>query len=661
MHVGVLATTLCITFTSVLTITTVSAWKNTHPFPPSQVAWSLPAIVIAVLGVLVYSHLDTASKYSPALFSRGVPVWLNLFLLMILLVWTTLFFATSTAVTYHPIDLLVYQAHARHELFAAQAFTSKTLTRAAQVYKQRYHRHPPPGFDRWYEYATKRDSLIIDDFDSIDRDLQPFYALEPQTIRERTWELVSNPWNDVAGLSIRDGKVSVMQNGIPGTHAWMLDGLSEMIRNFAEWLPDMDLAFNLNDECRVVVPYVQAESYKRAAKEQLVGFDESGSPKHKTFSNDRKEGWKELSPESNRETPLHEKSWQRIWESHGALGCPPSSPARTLRTWDTSSLCTTCMSPHSLGAFLSNWTLAGDVCHQPDLSDLHGFYLSPAAFKATHELYPIFSQSKVGGFNDILYPSAWNYIKKVEYKPTEENADGPWAEKKNVLFWRGATSEGLSQGWGQWKGMVRQRFVELFSSESSFRSVGLVPIGGAIPPNTTDRPIHNRLGYTNLPKQQEGEADVHVVDNIVRCGGRDCEDQSQALAPLVPGIDFQSHWQHKFLLDLDGAAFSGRFLPFLKSGSLPFKAGLFREWWHDRVAEWKHFVPLDIRGAGARATLEFFQNNGNEGKGERIAMEGKEWAEKVLRREDMEVYMFRLLLEWGRLSDDRRDEIGFGI
>lgn len=44
---------------------------------------------------------------------------------------------------------------------------------------------------------------------------------------------------------------------------------------------------------------------------------------------------------------------------------------------------------------------------------------------------------------------------------------------------------------------------------------------------------------------------------------------------------------------------------------------------------------------------------------ETIAEEGREWAGKVLRKEDMRVYMFRLLLEWGRLTDDRRDELGF--
>ena len=50
---------------------------------------------------------------------------------------------------------------------------------------------------------------------------------------------------------------------------------------------------------------------------------------------------------------------------------------------------------------------------------------------------------------------------------------------------------------------------------------------------------------------------------------------------------------------------------------------------------------------------------GHEREGEMIAREGKAWAGKVLRKEDMEVYFFRLLLEWGRVTDDNRENLGF--
>lgn len=187
-------------------------------------------------------------------------------------------------------------------------------------------------------------------------------------------------------------------------------------------------------------------------------------------------------------------------------------------------------------------------------------------------------------------------------------------------------------------------------------------------------------------------------------------------------------------MDADGAGFSGRFLPFLQSRSLPFRTGLFRQWMDGRLTAWYHFVPIDIRLHGMWSTLAYFSGaraadsnagpipdtnkhnkkngdgEGNKGgsakqksprmkmmtkkndndnednnikdgsnikkkanknqkilmephahEGEFIAEEGRKWAEKALRKEDMEIYMFRLLLEWGRLTDDRRDELGFQV
>lgn len=39
---------------------------------------------------------------------------------------------------------------------------------------------------------------------------------------------------------------------------------------------------------------------------------------------------------------------------------------------------------------------------------------------------------------------------------------------------------------------------------------------------------------------------------------------------------------------------------------------------------------------------------------------GRDWAKKVLRHEDIEIYTYRLMLEYGRLLDDNRDRIGYG-
>jgi hypothetical protein len=170
------------------------------------------------------------------------------------------------------------------------------------------------------------------------------------------------------------------------------------------------------------------------------------------------------------------------------------------------------------------------------------------------------------------------------------------------------------------------------------------------------------------------DTDIAIVNHIARCGGvglHDCTDQANEFN-LVPASDFQSHWSYRYLFDLDGAGFSGRFLPFLQSRSLPFKTALFREWYDSRITAWKHFVPIDGRLHAVYSTLAYFAGvngklpngkaivwQGHEKEGEKIAEEGRKWAAKVLRKEDMEIYFFRLLLEWGRLTDDRREELGF--
>jgi hypothetical protein len=50
---------------------------------------------------------------------------------------------------------------------------------------------------------------------------------------------------------------------------------------------------------------------------------------------------------------------------------------------------------------------------------------------------------------------------------------------------------------------------------------------------------------------------------------------------------------------------------------------------------------------------------GHDAEAEKSAMAGRECSERVLRKEDMQVYVLRLLLEYARISDDNRDMLGF--
>ncbi len=656
MNHGLLHLSLIVTFVCTYTAGFLYDLLNREDFVPLTQTSSFLSSVVLFLGAALYLYsgsLDAPSSFKPAqrLIHR-IPSSPYTILILLLVGRALYQLPKHSSINVHPIKALMQDAAAQSQAWLTQASTSKTLPEAVETYRRRYHYHPPPGFDVWYKYAIEKSSLVIDDYDRIHEDLLPFWSLTPKSIRASTREIISDEWNEVAEVTIRSGKAEVGPNVIP-THRWMLDGVLATIEGFVQWLPDMDLAFNINDEPRIAIPW------KTMQKLQELGKDPEKPAKRvlNTWSEDRSKSWRPLGDLETPKRPFEDHSFTNSFAEYGSTACPPSSMVHKSRPWDQRTLCASCAAPHSTGIFLSNWTLSASPCHQPDLTHLHGFYLSPAAFKPSHSLLPVFSQSKAHGYADILYPSAWNYIDKVKYSPSDTHPDPPFASKENTLFWRGATSEGLAKD-ATWKGMARQRLVHLVNNATCS-----VPI---LLPSTTQQPTS--YTYSLLPPSSLGlNLDMGFVDSIARCWDSDCTNQASEFG-LVGKTDFQDHWHYRFLFDLDGAGFSGRFLPFLQSRSLVFKTAIFREWWDGRVFPWRHFIPVDVRFHGLFGTYAYFAGTNRTGAadveqnleaGAEVAEAGREWVGKVLRKEDMEIYMFRLLLEWGRLTDDRRDELGY--
>ena len=655
---------------SVLLISIFSAGFHTAPTTvqsitaPTRTA-TASFFIFLTLGSILYVRAESRAGLRSRLFSQSQGSRESAFkyamiAVAILSLGFTQIQQPRPAFSSHPIEKLMNEASAQAKNWVAQASRSQTLAEGVGEYVRRYQRYPPPGFDAWYLYATNRSSLVIDDFDSMMEDLQPFWGITPAQIRRRTQDVISDPWNEVSEIRVRNGHADLGPNFLP-THRWMLDGVLDMVKDFAQFLPDMDLGFNLNDEPRVAVPY---QDMKKLLSVEAVGED----VQHK-WSPDRAKAWE--TPEDQPPLRLFEDHSRTNAFDEGSIACPPDSFVQKAHLWDTSALCLSCAAPHSDGVFVSNWTLSASPCHQPDLRHLHGFYLSPAAFKPSHQLLPIFSQSKTEGYADILYPSPWNYVNKISYDPDPENhPDPPLTEKVSSLFWRGATSEGVSRA-GTWKGMTRQRFVHLTNNLTTASRSPLLPL--LLP----DPSLPGEFSYQTLSDDTPISAlslnlDVSIVNGIARAWDNDGAAQDAEFG-FAPPTDFQSHWRYRYLFDMDGAGFSGRFLPFLRSHSLPFRTGIFRSWWDSRLTAWTHFVPVDVRLHGLFSTLAFFMGvNGSSSvggssssmpenlkAGQEIAEAGRMWAEKALRKEDMEIFMFRLLLEWGRLTDDARDSIGF--
>lgn len=628
-----------------------------YSFPPKStagVSLCLTLLTIALVLQLVADAIESSQNRPKMPVRLGRNQTVSVVALLVLFSIGVGVYRYQRPVPGHPINTLIAIADQQHERWAFQAYQSKSLAQAVIRYQERYSRDPPPHFDKWYEFATNRDTIVIDDFDNIEEDLIPFSSLKPAELRKRTAEILAHN-EDLGGIRIRDGKAEIFGSPLD-QQKWMLDGIIRMIGKFVQFIPDMDLAFNLKAEPRVAVPYDQ---FQAARMHHLQYPEHTAADGTIDFRLDRASTWTEVAGSPR----VFEQAGRKpSFQTYGSIACSPETRARTERRWDTGAFCSACAAPHSMGAFVANWTLSASPCHQPDLANLHGFHLSPADLSGTHDLVPIFSQSRAPGYADIRYPSPWNYLGKQKYEFGESFPDPNFAKKDNVLFWRGEPTEGTSIA-GSWKGMLQQRFIHLVNNETTRQPIFL-PTGSK----------NGRLEYVmehpdQIKDELETKFDARFIGDVARCEGQDCIDQKIEFWS-GQDVDFRDHWRYRYLFDTDGAGFSGRFLPFLESNSVVFKAALFREWYEGRLTAWKHFVPVDFRLHDLFSTLAYFGGYSLKEKGKRtmepkekaaeaIARNGKVWTEKVLRKEDMEIYMFRLLLEWGRLTDDRRKDVGF--
>jgi len=265
----------------------------------------------------------------------------------------------------------------------------------------------------------------------------------------------------------------------------------------------MDIAFNINDESRVAVPWQDMESLKEKARISRQKLNQTKSLQGFSKDIEWTDRFLESEPPISPELPsihFHDASLRSSFVDYGTIGCSPSSSSQRQTWWMRNMFCHECVKPHSIGPLLSDWTLSGSLCHQPDLANLHGFHLSPSAFRTTTKPFPVFSQSKIPNLNDILFPSPWNYRDKVVHDP---RFDLPYKEKARTIFWRGATSEGYAIR-GSWQGMQRQRFVHMMNYTTSESSVKLlVPDGKSYTQQAT--PVGQISSVTNISVSFVGE------------------------------------------------------------------------------------------------------------------------------------------------------------
>jgi hypothetical protein len=145
-----------------------------------------------------------------------------------------------------------------------------------------------------------------------------------------------------------------------------------------------------------------------------------------------------------------------------------------------------------------------------------------------------------------------------------------------------------------------------------------------------------------------------------------CE-YTDKLITVEPEPEEADLYKNKLSVDLDGDVPSSRWLNLLRGGTMPIKATMLVEWHDDRLQPWVHYVPMDNTFIDIYGLLDYFiRPKANDDvdynydkAAETIATSGAEWSKNWLRRIDMQLYTWRLLLEYARVMDDQRDRLGY--
>ncbi|KAH7161878.1 hypothetical protein EDB81DRAFT_854142 [Dactylonectria macrodidyma] len=527
----------------------------------------------------------------------------------------------------HPIKKLMCDARTQHE---------ETLTRrshgvreAAARYRTRRGRHPPPGFDRWFQAALDTKAVVVEDyFDRIYKDLTPYWALDAQTLKKRAsaGEFVVKVRN---GTAVAQGHVG---DRVPWLKLW-----TELVKEFAEHLPDLDMPINYMDESRILLPFDEVAKLMTTQFEGLKEIDKAKPEPYKPKWFGHKEQYWDLAVQCcGPTTPAY--GVKHVAELRG--------PAEFPQNYTPS---------YAYKGFIQNWTAAMDPCLQPHIRQLHGSFIKPISLSSTQELIPLFGGSKLPINNEILIPGAM-YLSKAEFYSGGDSLGPSWVRKKNGLIWRGDGSGGHT--WEHtWHHFQRHRLVDMLNGTS----VSRVEADGTRA-MTFDLPSANIYPSRRFQDGQLGAwlstfADAAFVH---LCPPKKCSFFNKVFK-LSKAVPMKKQYYYKFLPDVDGNSFSARFRGFLRSSSVPLKATVYAEWHDDRLVPWLHFIPLDNTFQDLYPALDFFADGDGPGDvaARFIAESGKEWAETALRREDMRLYVWRLLLEWARACDPNRHTLGF--
>lgn len=307
-------------------------------------------------------------------------------------------------------------------------------------------------------------------------------------------------------------------------------------------------------------------------------------------------------------------------------------------------------------SYIFDHSASMDICAHPEIMPIHGFTTTPGTNAGP--LVPLFTFAKTNIHSDVLVTPL------EQYSDTYIGYDPDFAKKRNnKLLWRGSTTGVNFDQYSDWRASQRSRLHFMTHEKGGQREV------------LVDEKEREGLEEMSVEVKAMNAAymDVSFSGGPVQCDARTCNLMSKTIdfAPTM-GLDesyqvrpfrcpLSRHcWrvaltraQYKYVMDVDGNGWSGRFHRLMSMKALVLKSTLFPEWYSERVQPWvqcvppsapaqlsligiESYVPVKVDYTDLYDVMTFFRGT-PDGKGAheeiaaKIGLAGKRWARDHVR------------------------------
>ncbi|SGZ30568.1 BQ5605_C048g12411 [Microbotryum silenes-dioicae] len=230
---------------------------------------------------------------------------------------------------------------------------------------------------------------------------------------------------------------------------------------------------------------------------------------------------------------------------------------------------------------------------------------------------PLFTFAKTNIHSDILVTPL------EQYSDTYIGYDPDWEKKEyNKLMWRGSTTGAEFAVGYDWRSSQRARLHFLTNDLKGQKNVLISEEEGPIK--------EEMMQMHNLNKAQ---CDVSFSGGPVQCDDETCAIMKEEIE-FRPTMGLTDSYKYKYVFDVDGNGWSGRFHRLMSMKACVFKSTLFPEWYGDRIQPWVHYVPIKVDYSDLYDALTFFRGapdgtGAHDELGKKIGLQGKEWARTI--------------------------------